>query len=102
MHLTTFNRYKQGEIKGADVMNGLLEDGLGLMVLGMGFVFLFLVILIFATGYMSRLLNHFFPEVAVAATSKPVMGVSPTEAVDPQLVAVITAAVHQHRNKKNT
>ncbi len=101
MHLITFDRYKQGDIKGANVMNGLLEDGLGLMVLGMGFVFLFLVILIFATGYMSRLLNHFFPEVPVV-TPKSVVAVPSSEAIDPQLVAVISAAVHQHRNKKNT
>ncbi|MBJ7539744.1 OadG family protein [Marinomonas sp. C1424] len=80
-------------------MNGLLEDGFGLMVLGMGFVFLFLVVLIFATGYMSRLLNHFFPEVAPVVKVSPSLSSSNRSGVDAQLAAVITAAVHQHRNK---
>lgn len=79
-------------------MNTLVEDGLGLMVLGMGFVFVFLLILIVATNLMSSLLNSFFPETAVApAATKmaPAAGV----AVDAQMTAVITAAIHQHRAK---
>ncbi|MGO2236232.1 oxaloacetate decarboxylase [Marinomonas sp. UCMA 3892] len=83
-------------------MNGLLEDGVGLMVLGMGFVFLFLVVLIFATGYMSRLLNHFFPEAPVAVTSKPASQKLSSSGVDAQMTAVITAAIHQHRNSKKS
>lgn len=86
-------------------MNGLLEDGIGLMILGMGFVFLFLVILIFATGYMSKLLNHFFPEASVpAATTSTSVKVSPASVaiVDAHMTAVITAAIHQHRNNKKS
>ena len=83
-------------------MNELLEDGVGLMVLGMGFVFLFLVVLIFATGYMSRLLNHFFSEVPVVATSKSSSKNISSSGVDAQMTAVITAAVHQHRNSKKS
>jgi len=79
-------------------MNTLVEDGLGLMVLGMGFVFLFLLILIVATTCMSTLLNKFFPEAELktlgTTTQVPVV-----TAVDTQLVAVITSAVHQHRAK---
>ena len=82
-------------------MNGLLEDGLGLMVLGMGFVFLFLIILIFATGYMSSLLNHFFPEPLPAAVQNNASAVAVDQAIDPELAVVITAAVHEHRNSKN-
>ena len=82
-------------------MNGLLEDGVGLMVLGMGFVFLFLVVLIFATGYMSRLLNYVFPEMPVVVASKPTSQ-KLSSGVDAQMTAVITAAVHQHRNSKKS
>lgn len=82
-------------------MNGLLEDGFGLMVLGMGFVFLFLVILIFATKYMSRLLNYLFPEQpAVVPNSVP--KALNSSGVDAQLTAVITAAVHQHQKSKKS
>lgn len=80
-------------------MNTLLEDGLGLMVLGMGFVFLFLVVLIVATNAMSSLLNKYFPEVkAVNLPSGATTAASPV--VDEQLTAVITAAINQHRAQK--
>lgn len=102
MHLITLDLYKQDEKKGDDAMSGLLEDGVGLMVLGMGFVFLFLVVLIFATGYMSRLLNYLFPEAPVPAVLKPVSKNLASSGVDAQMTAVITAAVHQHRNSKNS
>lgn len=102
MHLITLDLYKQDEKKGIDAMNGLLEDGVGLMVLGMGFVFLFLVVLIFATGYMSRLLNYLFPETPIVVASKPVSQNLSSSGVDAQMTAVITAAVHQHRNSKKS
>ncbi|WP_460755706.1 OadG family protein [Marinomonas epiphytica] len=84
-------------------MNGLLEDGVGLMVLGMGFVFSFLILLIFATSYMSRLLNRFFPEVQAPAPvqSAAQSGVQAAPAVDAHMTAVITAAIQQHRKSKN-
>lgn len=92
-------------VKGSDAMNGLLEDGLGLMVLGMGFVFLFLVVLIYATGFMSTVIHRFFPELPEKiespaikqADSKQVAGSHST--MDSKVVAAITAAIHQHRNK---
>lgn len=80
-------------------MNTLVEDGLGLMVLGMGFVFLFLVILIVATNAMSSLLNKYFPE-ADTKTPQPTQGATAAPVVDAQLTAVITAAINQHRAKK--
>ena len=83
-------------------MSGLLEDGIGLLVLGMGFVFLFLIILIFVTGYMSRLLNHFFPEVQVATPATSATHSVNQSSIDAQMAAVITAAVHQHRKNNNT
>ncbi|MCV2403369.1 OadG family transporter subunit [Marinomonas sp. C2222] len=83
-------------------MNGLLGDGIGLMVLGMGFVFLFLCILIVATSFMSRLLNQFFPDVAVAAPSAKPVAAPAASKVDPKLAEAITAAVHHYRNNKNS
>ncbi|TDP01051.1 OadG family protein [Marinomonas balearica] len=80
-------------------MNELVSEGIGLMVLGMGFVFLFLVILIFATGYMSTLVNKLFPEAAQPAAKVPSAPVTANNTVDPQIVAAISAAIHQHRNR---
>lgn len=101
--MSTFDADKQEKCIGINSMNGLLEDGVGLMVLGMGFVFSFLILLIFATGYMSRLLNHFFPEVQAPSPVKPVAQSSAQAApvVDAHMTAVITAAVHQHRKSKH-
>jgi oxaloacetate decarboxylase (Na+ extruding) subunit gamma len=81
-------------------MNGLIQDGFGLLVLGMGFVFLFLVLLIYATGVMSSLLTKYFPEaVSVAKKSSP-SATAQQAPVDANLKAVIAAAIHQHRNTK--
>ena len=81
-------------------MNELILDGFGLLVLGMGFVFLFLVLLIFATGFMSSLLIKYFPEVA-PVVKKSVQSVAVKNPMqDAQLTAVISAAIHQHRASK--
>lgn len=56
----------------------MLEEGLILMCVGMGTVFSFLVILLFAVLCMSKVvlnLNKIFPEQVVAA-AKPVKSVS--------------------------
>ncbi|MGR0279518.1 OadG family protein [Marinomonas dokdonensis] len=101
--MSTFTADKQGKRKGIKTMTGLLEDGIGLMVLGMGFVFLFLILLIFATTYMSRLLNHFFPDAPVPEAAAPAAPLAANNTrVDEHLKAVITAAVHQHRQNKKT
>lgn len=86
-------------------MDGLLEEGLGLMVLGMGFVFLFLVLLIYMTQFMSRCISRFFPEREVVAKAPAVKQANASlssvgsNSVDAKIAAAITAAVHQHRNK---
>ena len=47
--------------------SSIIEQGFNLMLFGMGTVFVFLTILIFATNGMSKLITHFFPEKIVAA-----------------------------------
>ena len=75
----------------------LMNEGLTLMVFGMGFVFVFLTLLVFITGLMSRLVERFIPEpqpLQVAAAPAPVMASD-----DGQLVAVISAAIRQYRSR---
>ncbi|MBM6552104.1 OadG family protein [Marinomonas ostreistagni] len=81
-------------------MNNLINDGLGLMLLGMGFVFLFLCILIVATTFMSKLVARYFPEAA-PVIKKTVSTPTPigAQGTDPKVAAAITAAIHQHRNR---
>jgi oxaloacetate decarboxylase gamma subunit len=78
-------------------MSELMAEGLGLMGFGMGTVFLFLIVLIFATTLMSKLINKFFPE-APAAPAAPAM--VQAASVDPQLLSVLKEAVKEHRSRQ--
>lgn len=78
-------------------MDNLMSEGLNLMVFGMGFVFVFLTLLVFATGFMSKLIAKVAPEAPPQpAKPKPAV-VAPTASGGDELVAVMTAAVHQFR-----
>lgn len=76
-------------------MNSLVSEGLNLMVYGMGFVFVFLTLLVIVTTFMSKLVNKFLPEPIVepkAKTSAP-----QSTGNNDELLAVLTAAVHKYR-----
>lgn len=73
-------------------MTEQMTSGIELMFVGMGIVFLFLTMLVVAINLMSALVQRYFPEIAV---SKPVPGI--TTDVEKNVVAAITAAVHQFR-----
>lgn len=62
----------------------LLDQGLMLMLVGMGTVFVFLTILVAGMSLMALIVNRFLP-------SEADMGASDDE------IAVITAAIAQHR-----
>jgi len=78
-------------------MSQLMADGLGLMGFGMGTVFVFLIILIYATSFMSTLVTKYLPE-APAAPAKPAS--APAQGVDPQLLKVLSAAVKEYRARQ--
>ena len=71
-------------------MTPLLSEGFNLAMYGMGTVFVFLTLLVFATTLMSWLVAKTEPAPSTAESS-----------IDPRKLAAITAAVHQHRNRKN-
>lgn len=74
----------------------IVEQGLELMVYGMGSVVVFLALLIICTMVMSMTVNRLFPEpIAVRPASRRTVAVEQDE----ELVAVISAAVHQHRTR---
>ncbi|CAH0530852.1 oxaloacetate decarboxylase gamma chain [Allocatenococcus thiocycli] len=70
----------------------LFTEGLNLMTLGMGFVFTFLVFLVFAVKAMSNFLVRF-----ETTTSPQPKNVAPTPKTDHHLVAVIAAAIHHKK-----
>ena len=78
-------------------MSPIVADGLGLSAFGMGTVFTFLIVLIFATTIMSKLVTKYFPDAPAAPAKKTVV---PSQGVDPQLLKVLAAAVKEHRSRQ--
>ncbi|WP_045858793.1 OadG family protein [Teredinibacter purpureus] len=78
------------------MQQNLWEQGLDLMIFGMGTVFVFLTLLVIATLLMSGFIDRFLaeePEPLVIPTSKS------APPVGKKTLAVIQAAVHAHRAK---
>ena len=84
----------------------LIDQGLSLMIYGMGTVFVFLTILVFATGLMSKLVNKYSP-TPVAISSDPQKLAQSTSSVtsgadiqvSPQVLEAIKQAIGQHRQR---
>lgn len=81
-------------------MAELIGSGVELMLIGMGIVFLFLAMLVIAINLMSALVQRFFPEPPVTPVTLP-MPTANTGNMDKNIVAAISVAVHQYRNKHN-
>jgi oxaloacetate decarboxylase gamma subunit len=79
-------------------MDNLISEGLALMVYGMGFVFVFLTLLVGATTLMSKFVTKYLPEPVVVPKAKPATPQA-VSANNDELLAVISAAVHHHRSK---
>jgi len=71
----------------------LVLEGVKFMILGMGTVFVFLMVMIVCMNIMSSVINKFFPE------PQPSAGTSSTNTQDDKkkIVAAITAAIAYHR-----
>ncbi len=80
-------------------MTDLISEGSSLMLFGMGFVFLFLSLLVLATRLMSTIITCYFP----AAKANPTPASPSPASTDHQgeLVAAISAAIALHRSKNN-
>lgn len=74
----------------------LLLEGLELMLIGTGLVFIFLVMLIGCIRLMSVLLQRATVQDIVPVVASPV---SCSSMPDADTLAAIQAAVHQHRNR---
>ncbi len=77
----------------------LITEGLNLMFVGMGFVMLFLFLLILAIQLMSHLINRYFPEpLKIVETSQYQPPPQPAIPNDlERLRPVIVAAIAHHR-----
>lgn len=76
----------------------LLLDGLVLTGVGMGFVFVFLALLVASMTLMSLLLRRMQPATGLLPATAPTKPSSLPD--DAELVAVISTAVHRYRHHK--
>lgn len=81
----------------------LLLEGFELMLVGMGLVFIFLILLIFCIRAMSAIIERWAPEkghtaLAVSARAPSVGGA--TQVVDPDTLEAIQIAIKQHRARR--
>jgi len=72
----------------------LMQQGVDLLIYGMGTVFVFLTVLVFITLIMSAIVRRFFPDVN---DSNVVCGGASASQVPPRIMAAIKAAIKQHR-----
>ena len=78
----------------------LMEAG-NLLLVGMGFVFVFLTILIFAVNALKAFCERFPGQEPPAPARASGTKATSTVAADNNVIAAISAAVHAHRNAKN-
>lgn len=79
--------------------NDLISEGLSLMMLGMGTVFVFLALLIVMMSFMSTAIQKYFPEQP--ASVEPFVSIveSDSDVPDEKTLAIIKSALEQHRNR---
>lgn len=80
-------------------MNELMSQAIDLMIAGMGFVFAFLVILVFATGIMSKFITRFAPPEPATPGRTPRAKPSAPKSVDPDTAEAIKKAIAQYRSR---
>jgi len=71
----------------------LILEGIKFMFLGMGTVFVFLVVMIACMNIMSSIINKYFPEPQPSVDTT----VTNTQVDNKKIVAAITAAITHHR-----
>jgi len=80
------------------MQDSLMEQGINLMIFGMGTVFVFLTLLVFCTYFMSRFITRFLPEQEPEATI-PKSQSATSASISPTTLKVIEAAVAAHKNR---
>lgn len=77
-------------------MNEMMNSGFELILIGMGIVFAFLAMLVVLVNIMASTVRRFFPEDPLTVSSSVSAS---TSHADAGIIAAISIAVHQYRNK---
>ena len=86
------------------MQNTLIEQGLSLTLFGMGTVFTFLTLMVFATTLMSRLVAKYAPEPeepevqSMPSSDKQAIGAA-IGSVDNKTLMIIKKAISAHRQR---
>lgn len=75
----------------------LVLEGIKFMFLGMGTVFVFLVIMILVTNVVSKIVNRFFPEPVSIPKADTEYFETENVQNNKRIIAAITAAIIHHR-----
>lgn len=83
------------------MQNTLMQQGVDLLIYGMGTVLVFLTLLVIATAIMSRLMQRYFPDPVVAESTRPhsAVGAGAEVEVEPPLRSAIEKAIKLHRER---
>ena len=74
--------------------NNLLGDAITLTIFGMGFVFLFLALMVTVTNIMSLIVDKIQPTINV-----PPLNSDPSNEIDDKTRAIIEAAIKMHTKR---
>jgi len=72
--------------------NNLVAEAINLTLFGMGFVFVFLALMVVVTTMMSVLVKRFQPNLNLAATAS----IELSSGIDEKTEAIIKKAIHMH------
>ena len=81
------------------MQDNLIDQGLNLMLYGMGTVFVFLTLLVFATTLMSRVVNRLVTEEDDPKSTTPTVKSNAATVIRPQTLEAIKLAIKAHRSK---
>ena len=83
------------------MQDNLIDQGISLMLFGMGTVFIFLTILVLATWLMSTLVNKFALDTAIETPNAPPSNndAGSTNTPSPQILDAIKQAIATHRQR---
>lgn len=82
-------------------MDSLVSQGINLAIFGMGTVFVFLTVLIFATHFMSYLVTRFSTEDPGSDSGMSHDVGSSSAKPSLRTIAIITAALREHRRRES-
>ncbi|RXJ88456.1 sodium pump decarboxylase subunit gamma [Arcobacter sp. CECT 8983] len=78
----------------------LIAEAVKFMVLGMGIVFLFLIVMVYALKLQAKIIGKYFPEKSTPVPTKPTVTTGAKNINETAKIAAVVAAVQHHKNLK--